>query len=678
MHGDFGNVHCRHGMLICNGGYRAPTGDIDHKPMVTFSQDYMKTFTSKSFAIGKDGRSAIQPELSVEEVEAGLFRLHVRTTNFSDHPVFCKVVVETETTFNPSRYLIPCVMYNGNEYGTRNSPKGLTYEGEPWIFAYDRSGIPSCTVSEDESHVLGMFASDDSEASLRSACSLVKTLRGTFLHRIIYPVTEAPVTYSGKNEMGERYEEWLELPPGATFQASCWVCEDVPPWTNYGFVPVFERAWCVLKHELSPCLTFDELWKYGMSFSSAMRITIDGKEFFSGAFGDVTHAIGNHIRRADVDPQLTLRDIEEHPQLNRFTLTQSSGIGFTSQCFMNCRIQIADALRGECNDEQLQYAQRVMDNWLDYQAPNGLIFRPGQERTDCCHMGWSMIEMARISQLLGTHGMDGRRYLDCARKTADFFIAKYSPDAGFGKQWDREGTCTDTGGSVGGFVLLGLVTVWKMAHDPRYLEAIRKAIDFYFERDLNHFVCNAGAIDCLCVDKESAYPFFESSLELYQATGEDLYLEYALKAAYYICSWLFCYDAVYDDDSEFSHIGYHTAGGTAISAEHHAIDPFGAIIVPDFLLLGRITGDEKWKHIGRLIWSNATQAIATDEEQLWHGIKRPLGGQNEGFFQTRWTKYRSDPNRRGHYNDYLGVWLTTFRLSAILAMREKGLDVELK
>ena len=51
------------------------------------------------------------------------------------------------------------------------------------------------------------------------------------------------------------------------------------------------------------------------------------------------------------------------------------------------------------------------------------------------------------------------------------------------------------------------------------------------------------------------------------------------------------------------------------------------------------------------------------------GLRRPLGAQNEGFFQAHWTKYRSDCNARGYLNNYPGVWLSTFRLSSILDLK---------
>ena len=39
---------------------------------------------------------------------------------------------------------------------------------------------------------------------------------------------------------------------------------------------------------------------------------------------------------------------------------------------------------------------------------------------------------------------------------------------------------------------------------------------------------------------------------------------------------MFFYDCLYDENAEFSKYGYHTTGGTLISAEHSAIDPWGA------------------------------------------------------------------------------------------------------
>ena len=85
---------------------------------------------------------------------------------------------------------------------------------------------------------------------------------------------------------------------------------------------------------------------------------------------------------------------------------------------------------------------------------------------------------------------------------------------------------------------------------------------------------------------------------------------------------------------------------------------------PEFLRLYRITGDEKWRTRARMMWYNATQLIATEDSPPIHGIKRPVGSQNEAFFQCRWG-HRPDSNDRGHLNDWLVAWVNLFRLTAL-------------
>ena len=63
-------------------------------------------------------------------------------------------------------------------------------------------------------------------------------------------------------------------------------------------------------------------------------------------------------------------------------------------------------------------------------------------------------------------------------------------------------------------------------------------------------------------------------------------------------------------------------------------------------------------------WYNCTQCIATEENRVFHGRKRPIGSQNEAFYQARWG-HRKDPNERGHLNDWLVSWVNVFRLTVI-------------
>ena len=172
------------------------------------------------------------------------------------------------------------------------------------------------------------------------------------------------------------------------------------------------------------------------------------------------------------------------------------------------------------------------------------------------------------------------------------------------------------------------------------------------------------------IKREYAKALKKGTTEAKQAAG------YAKKAATYFLSYMFCYNAIYDENSEFSKLGYKTAGGTAVSVEHQCIDPYASVIVPDLLRLYAIDGNEMWKKAAQLIWNNCTQCIAGKNGLDLHGMHRLPGMQNECFAQSRWTKYRSSPEMRGHLNDFLGIWLSDFRLYAIDGMEK--LDIELE
>ena len=72
-----------------------------------------------------------------------------------------------------------------------------------------------------------------------------------------------------------------------------------------------------------------------------------------------------------------------------------------------------------------------------------------------------------------------------------------------------------------------------------------------------------------------------------------------------------------------------------------------------------------------MIWFNSTQLIADENRRIFHGKKRPIGSQNEAFYQARWG-HRPDPNERGHLNDWLVSWVNAFRLHVIDRVEDKS------
>ncbi len=86
----------------------------------------------------------------------GLLEVERSWTNRQEHAQDVALLFEVQTQFEPTFTLIPCVSYNGNQWGTGSEPKGLASEGRPWVFSYKRTGIPSATFSESSQMAVGV------------------------------------------------------------------------------------------------------------------------------------------------------------------------------------------------------------------------------------------------------------------------------------------------------------------------------------------------------------------------------------------------------------------------------------------------------------------------------------------------------------------------------------------
>lgn len=597
----------------------------------------------------------------------GLFSVERTVTNNGDVRKV-KLIAESETCFAPKKYLIPCVSYNGNEYGDGKEPKGMMCEGQPWIHSYDRTSIPSCTVTENKDVAFTMFVSNRDTDSLRSSCSVIPGEKeGELIQRIYWPVTEAPYTYSDNDKLTERYDEYLTLENGQSFTVLFYVLASVPRWENYGSNEVFDRALEIFKFDKKPNLSTSDIWWYGILY---------------------TRFLLHDIR--EVGPKIFCMGVTNTK--DGLVWSDAYEIGWVGQNIMNARFLIKEYIRtGE--KRLLDEALVVCDEWVRKQFDNGLVlarfqwykegrnwdyvpFDPNKtwaanvpRKTgwlpETCNMGWSAAEFIKVWDLLRSIGVDKPEYKEFALKVCDFFCDRYSEEYAFGKSWHHiTGECDKKDGSIGGFMTMGLIEVYKVLGEKRYLDYALKSLDFYFERDLNNFVCTAGAVDCSCVDKETAGPFIIASLDAYEITGDKKYIEYAEKAAYYFNSWMFVYDIHYGPEAEFTTHGYYTTGGTSVSVQHPAIDQWGELMCCEYLRLYKYTGNKLWYQRMLMMWYNSTQCICTSPDQLFHGRHRPLGGQNEAFYHCRWG-HRKDCNDRGHLNEWLVSWVNVFRLNVL-------------
>jgi len=584
-------------------------------------------------------------ELTVEQKGDTLFHIRRRFTNLSGETEQIQTVFRVSACFTPERYLIPCVSVNGNEFGAGNEPKGLEKDGKKWIFGYDRVSIPSCTLTENADFACGLFASGESEASLVSSCSIFRTGDGTFCQEIFHPVIEAPLTYAYRDSYSPAYETFLTLAPGETFEACFYLSVSRPRCKNYGICDVMDSALSVFGDNADcPVPDNKAVWKHSIAFARSLITDYKGNKGF--IIGFLPDGQGGFAYRGD-------RCFE---------------LAWCGQNILFCRMLIEDYIRNgnrDCLDEALE----ILDTRTALcTAESGLLAAQLRDyenlnnaSADTCNMGYGAYEFIRVYTRLKEIGIEKPAYLAAARGLCDFFCAHFSDEYGFGKQWRLDGTCLDEGGTIGAFVICPLAKLYEATGEEKYLAMAEKAMKFYCERDLDRFCCTAGALDTCCVDKETSAPFIMSAVMLYRLTGKEIYLEWGRKAAYYFSSWMFHYQPAYDADSEITQYHVCVKGLTSVSAQHHHLDMYAGIVVPYLWQLAELSGEERFKTYGDMMWRAMLQYIS-DGTLVIHDTVRPEGSQNEALFHCRWNFGGS---QRGCLNDWLVAWPCAFRLSVL-------------
>ena len=635
-----------------------------------------------------------QLKVTCEPVRTGdTWRIVTKVANAGRLPTTFKLVLAAEPGIKADRYLVPGFNYNGNEYG-KDMPQGWTKDGQPWIFSGDRSSIPACTVSENADEAFGLYASDADAASITSACSLEKKKDGTFRHLIYWPVTEAPYAYTDKLKLNPRIDHYLTLKPGESFATQAFACRGKPRWKNFGFEVVFRDAWKNLKHGCPPVRSVREVMRLDNAFQRWSRRQDAEGYWFHGFLEDQSVYIGNHWTVPGVDTNLTIEALTADPSLNRWRLDDleqskrlkpgeylnhpGQDIGFSAQSFQMARLSMEYGFRNG-DEDYVDFGLKVMRSWLRVrQRPSGMFTHPAHPdwtKTNASANGWALGELARIAMLLESKGRDAAEFRQAADTLAATLLKGQRKDGNLGSRWVVEsGKCIGYGGDCGGYVLMGLARYWQLTRSETVEKAIHSAFMYYFVHDIKKFQCTGGAMDCVSVDREGIHPFVTAAVVMFEGTKDRWYVSLAERAGWYWLSWLYLQNPVYGPETDFCQYGFRPCGSTIVGVQHPALDDYGCVLIADFIKLSDFTKDPLWRGVARLMWCNATQGFADERHLVWHGMERPLGAKNEAYFQTYWSKYRSEGHKRGHFNDLCTAWGGTYRLASLYDLSERDFN----
>ena len=647
-------------------------------------------------------------EAKVETVrKGGEWEVVVTVENQLEEAVDVRVALVAEPCLKADSYLLPGINYNGNGYGANLElpqsygdskgfipfPQGWEYKGEPWVFAYDRGSIPSCTISENERFVFGLYASDKDALSYESSCSMERKEDGSFCHIIYWPVSEAPLCYSDKMKFSEGFVDNLTIEPHKryTFKANAVIGK--PKMKGYGFAEVFRSAWRKLDHTVPAQWSVDEVLALDKAYQDWSRCQdengywfegiIDDMKFRAGYYGTGLSEEGHPVSYYEQNPDKNhwWKDyVTESKSLKEGEYVKSYGrdIGFASQSFQAARLAMEYGFRNN-SPEDVEWGEKLLRSWIEKRRYENGIFRSnrnrGHDKRDASNLGWAISELSRVAILLNENGRDGSAFEAAAKPIVDIVLNGIREDGAVGSVWDgKTGEVVTYNGDGAGFMLMGLARYHALTGDERILPVIERAFDYYYSHDIDNFRCFGGAMDCSSIDKEGIQPFFTTAKYMYEQTADDKYLEYARKAAWYFASWIYIHNPIYDADDDLTVFNWKPAGANIVGVEHPAVDEYGALLIGEYLWLAKVDNEPLWREVAELIWRNGTQGFAYEGRTVWHGLERPVGAKNEAIFPSRWSKYATVGRKRGSVNDHLTAWGGIYRTASLYELPDEDLQ----
>jgi hypothetical protein len=572
----------------------------------------------------------------------GVFRVSRKIRNTHNKPIdSLRITLDFVHSARASWLMIPSVSYNGNQWGRGLEPKGYQKDGTWWSFSFSRSAIPGATYSEGDRWAVALWGDID-DTKRPFSCSLMPEDSAT-THRLIWPEEEMPLRYSNRDQYSPGFRNNLALAPGEEITVSgVLVITQLMP--EHEAIKVFlSKAWEIIPHPQQTRPEPDTAWNLATRFVKESLWAEEG--VFKGFSIGLWLRDGGWIQRPGWKYE----------------------IGWAGQ---NASISISlleDYLRNQ-NSESLEKGLACLDTWAAHAPqPNGLIrthfdyilgIEKSEEVVDACNLGQAASDFLIAWETAKKCGVERDRYKEIALGICDFMLTDQQPSGQYGKGWKPDGTCLYRDGTVGAFIIPGMLRAYQVTGNKAYLASARRAYDFYFSEFAENGYTSAGALDTWCIDKESSLPVLRSALMLFETTGDSTYLDKAVRTSWYLSTWQWHYSVPMPDTSDFKKYGYDTFGGTAVSTQHHHIDAFGMWLVPEWIKLSKYTGDPIWKDKAMATWINGNLCVA-DGKTPYHGVIRPAGSQTEAYFQTHWS------GRQGSFHDWLVSWMAALRMEVL-------------
>lgn len=512
--------------------------------------------------------------------------------------------------------------------------------GEPWRFIWHRTSIPGATYSEGESFSTGFFLPPD---QLDGASSLFEE-NGKTVHEILWPEQDSLLPLFDHPE-----QHVQKMEPRRTFRAMLVLSPVEQPRTSW--YTLLEAAWKQYYVLKAPSRNYQDLWDLGISYAKQLYTEeADGFKGFSIGFTWE----GKWVKRS----------------------VQKYEIGWCGQNASLANSLLAHAsMTGD--KEAAEMGISVLDSWIAAAKPHGLIpthyddnmYTNGFAKTvDACNLGTAVLQFFEAADRASQLGYNRPQYRDMACRICDFALQVMDENGRIGKSWlESDLSPAVKTGSTGAFLSMALCEGARRTGREAYLTAAKKSCRYYIQELLHNGYTTAGALDIFTIDKESSIPLLKGNLMLYSLTGEEEFLQNAVRAGWYLSTWQWHYSRKYPEGSLLEQMNFDCFGGTAVSI-HGGMDPFAVSYVHEIRDLSEYTGNPQWAQRANGIWRHGQMCISDGTLVIDGKDPRPRGSQDES------TSLTLSPFHENRPSQWLVAWPTAFRLEALRRILSKDGD----
>lgn len=277
--------------------------------------------------------------------------------------------------------------------------------------------------------------------------------------------------------------------------------------------------------------------------------------------------------------------------------------------------------------------------------------------------GETISDLADIIILFREEGREvPEAWLTALHEAVKFIMNGPLPSGIYPAAWLMDGAPADEMVTAAGIpCAMAVLKAYQATGEQAYLEEAEKVLGLYAALHVDTFEIPfaRSTLDAKCEDKEAGMYYFMAVNELYSITKNPLHAEWAAATADWLLTFVYFWNPVYNNGTEFAEADFKAAGWPGVSVQNHHLDVFFPTY--EFWQFGKVTKQKIYERMGRMSFEAMGQGICRHPGDWKFDI---IGEQAEGFFQTNWQN-------RGACNTWNPSWVTAVVLHNALRFQDE-------